>query len=117
MMRTGGLSKERLGRLHKCMMGYVERGEVPSIVTGVCRHGEVHIDVVGNKSLDAPDPVRRDTIFRIASMSKPITAAATMILLEEGKLRLSDPVEKWLPELAARRVLSRIDAPLEETVP
>jgi CubicO group peptidase (beta-lactamase class C family) len=117
MMKTGGLSRERLGRLHKCMMGYVERGEVPGIVTLVSRHGEVYVDTVGNKSLDGPDPMRRDTIFRIASMSKPITAVATMILAEEGKLRLSDAVDKWLPELADRKVLKRIDAPLDETVP
>jgi CubicO group peptidase (beta-lactamase class C family) len=116
-MKTGGLSRERLGRLSKSMAGYVERGEVPGIVTLVSRHGEVHVDAVGNKSLDGPDPVRRDTIFRIASMSKPIMAAATMILAEECKLRLSDVVEKWLPELANRKVLKRIDAPLEETVP
>ena len=117
MMKTGGLSGARLDRLRKSMTGYVERGEVPGIVTLVSRHGEVRVDAVGNKSLDAPDPMRRDTIFRIASMSKPITAAATMTLAEEGKLRLSDAVEKWLPELADRKVLKRIDAPLDETVP
>jgi CubicO group peptidase (beta-lactamase class C family) len=115
-MKTGSFSEERLLRLHKNMTGYVERGEVPGIVTLVSRHGEVHVDAVGNTSLDGPDPVRRDTIFRIASMSKPITAAATMILVEEGKLRLSDAVEKWLPELANRKVLTRIDAPLDQTV-
>ncbi len=117
MMKTGNLSRARLDRLRKSMTGYVERGEVPGVVTLVCRHGEVHVDAVGNKSLDGPDPMRRDTIFRIASMSKPITAAATMILAEEGKLRLDDAVQKWLPELADRKVLSRIDAPLDETVP
>ncbi len=116
-MKIGGLSRERLLRLRKSMTGYVERGEVPGIVTGVSLHGEVHVDAVGNKSLDGPDPVARDTIFRIASMTKPIMAAATMILAEEGKLRLSDAVEKWLPELANRKVLLRIDAPLDETVP
>jgi CubicO group peptidase (beta-lactamase class C family) len=116
-MRVGGLSRERLGRLCESMTGYVERGEVPGIVTGVSLHGEVHVDAVGNKSLDGPDPVRHDTIFRIASMSKPITAAAAMILAEECKLRLGDAVEKWLPELANRKVLKRIDAPLDETVP
>src|SRR5262245_34216748 len=116
-MRTGDLSRERLGRLHRSMTGYVERGEVPGIVTGVSRHGEVHVDVVGNKSLDGADPMRRDTIFRIASMSKPIMAAATMILAEECKLHLDDAVDKWLPELANRKVLKRIDAPLDETVP
>jgi CubicO group peptidase (beta-lactamase class C family) len=116
-MRTGGLSRERLLRLRKRMTGYVERGEMPGIVTLVSRHGEVHVDAVGNKSLDAPEPMRRDTIFRIASMSKPITAAATMILAEECKLRLSDAVEQWLPELADHKVMGRIDAPLDETVP
>jgi len=116
-MKPGGLSRERLLRLRKSMTGYVQRGEVPGIVMGVRRHGEVHVDTVGNMSLDGPEQVARDTIFRIASMSKPITAAATMILLEEGKLRLDDAAQKWLPELAARRVLTRIDAPLDETVP
>ena len=115
-MKTGGLSRERLLRLRTSMTGYVERGEVPGIVTLVSRHGEAHVEAIGNTSLDGPDPVRRDTIFRIASMSKPITAAATMIQVEEGKLRLSDAVEKWLPELADRKVLSRIDAPLDQTV-
>jgi CubicO group peptidase (beta-lactamase class C family) len=66
---------------------------VPGIVTLVSRHGEVHVDAVGNKSFDSPDPMRRDTICRIASMSKPIMAAATMILAEEGKLRLDDAVQ------------------------
>jgi CubicO group peptidase (beta-lactamase class C family) len=116
-MKTESLSRARLGRLRKSMTGYVERGEVPGTLTLVSRHGEVHVDVVGNQSLDGPDPMRRDTIFRIASMSKPITAAATMILAEECKLRLSDAVQKWLPELADRKVLKRIDAPLDETVP
>ena len=115
-MKTGGLSRERLLRLRTSMTGYVERGEVPGIVTLVSRHGEAHVEAIGNMSLDGPEQVARDTIFRIASMSKPITAAATMIQVEEGKLRLSDAVEKWLPELADRKVLSRIDAPLDQTV-
>src|SRR5581483_2962035 len=117
MMKTRGLSRERLSHLRNRMADYIGCGEVPGIVTLVSRHGEVHVDAVGKKSLDDHGPMRRDTIFRIASMSKPITAAATMILVEEGKLRLSDAVEKWLPELADRKVLKRIDAPLDETVP
>lgn len=115
-MKTGGLSLARLERLRKSMADYVERGEVPGIVTLVSRHGEVHVDAVGKQSLAGSDPVRRDTIFRMASMSKPITAVATMILAEEGKLHLGDAVEQWLPELADRKVLKRIDAPLSETV-
>ena len=61
--------------------------------------------------------MRRDTIFRIASMTKPVTAAAVMMLVEEGKLALDAPVERWLPELANRRVLPRLDGPLDDTVP
>ncbi|HET8842188.1 MAG TPA: serine hydrolase domain-containing protein [Ktedonobacteraceae bacterium] len=117
MIKTGNLSRARLLRLSDIMKGYVERDEVPGIVMGVCRHGEVHVDTIGNKAFDGPDPVQRDTIFRIASMSKPIMAAAIMILVEECKLRLDDAVEKWLPELANRKVLQRIDGPLDETVP
>ena len=61
--------------------------------------------------------MRRDTIFRIASLTKPIAAAATMILVDDGVLRLDDAVDRWLPELANRRVLKRIDAQLDDTVP
>src|SRR5258708_20610116 len=114
-MKSGGLARAGVDGLRKSMTGYGERSEVPGIVTLVCRHGEVHVDVVGNQSLDGPDPMRRDTICRIASMSKPITAAATMILAEECKLRLDDTVEKWLPEIAARRVIKCITYPIYQT--
>ncbi len=116
-MSTGGLSKARLGRMHDVMAGYVERGEVPGLVTLVSRRGEVHVDAIGMKAVEGQDPIRRDTIFRISSMTKPITAAATMILVEECKLRLDEPVDRWLPELAERKVLKRLDGPLEDTVP
>jgi CubicO group peptidase (beta-lactamase class C family) len=86
-------------------------------VSLVSRRGQVHVDVLGTKSVGNSDPMQRDTIFRIASMSKPITAAATMILVEECKLQLDEPVDRLLPELADRRVLKRIDGPLDETVP
>ncbi len=116
-MSTRGLSRARLGRLHDVMAGYVERGEVPGIVTLVSRRGEVHVDTIGLKAVGGSDPIRRDTIFRISSMTKPITAAATMILVEECKLRLDEPVDRLLPELAGRKVLKRLDGPLEDTVP
>jgi CubicO group peptidase (beta-lactamase class C family) len=115
-MSSGGLSKARLGRMHDVMAGYVDRGEVPGIVTLVSRRGEVHVDSIGTKAIDG-DPMRRDTIFRISSMTKPITAAATMILVEECKLRLDEPLDRLLPELADRKVLKRLDAPLDQTVP
>ncbi len=116
-MSTGGLSKARLGRMHDVMAGYVERGEVPGIVTLVSRRGEVYVDAIGTRAIADPAPMRRDTIFRISSMTKPITAAATMILVEECKLRLDEPVDRLLPELADRKVLKRLDGPLDDTVP
>src|SRR5947208_5625969 len=116
-MSTGRLSRARLDRMHDVMAGYVERGEVPGLVTLVSRRGEVHVDAIGMKAVGDSDPIKRDTIFRISSMTKPITAAATMILVEECKLRLDEPVDALLPELADRRVLTRLDAPLNDTVP
>jgi len=116
-MSSGGLSKARLARMHDVMAGYVERGEVPGLVTLVSRGDEVHVDAMGAKALGGGDLMRRDTIFRIASMSKPITAVATMILVEECKLRLDEPVDRLLPELAGRRVLRALDGPLHDTVP
>src|SRR5271167_3551801 len=117
MPNSGGLSKVRLGRMHEVMTGYVERGEVPGIVTLVCRRDEVHVDAIGTKMVSGSDPVRRDTIFRNASMTKPIAAVAAMILVEECKLRLDEPVDRLLPELGDRKVFKRLDAPLEDTVP
>ncbi len=116
-MSTGGLSRARLGRMHDVMTGYVERGEVPGLVTLVSRRGEVHVDAIGTKAYEGSDPIRRDTIFRISSMTKPITAVATMILVEECKVRLDEPVDRLLPELAERQVLKRLDGRLDDTVP
>ena len=116
-MGIGGLSRARLGRMHDVMAGHVERGHVPGLVTLIDRHGETHVDVIGVKTIGGSQPIRRDTICRIASMTKPITAAAAMILVEECKLRLDEPVDRLLPELADRKVLKRLDGPLHHTVP
>jgi CubicO group peptidase (beta-lactamase class C family) len=115
-MSAGGLSEARLGRLHDVMAGYVERGEIPGMVTLVSRRGSVHVDALGSTAIGG-EPVRRDTIFRIASMTKAITAAAAMILVEECKLRLDEPVDRLLPELANRKVLKNLDGQLDDTVP
>jgi CubicO group peptidase (beta-lactamase class C family) len=114
-MRIGGLSEARLDRMHNVMDGYVVRGAIPGVVTLLARHGEVHVDTLGAQALGGA-PMQRDTIFRVASMIKPITAVAAMILVEECRLRLDDPVDELLPELADRRVLKRIEGPLEHTV-
>src|SRR5919202_1138833 len=104
-MGTGRLSVARRGRLHEVMAGYVERGVVPGLVALVSRRGETHVDVLGSMAMHGTDPMRRDTLFRIASLTKPITAAAAMILVEECVLRLDAPVDPWLPELADPAVL------------
>jgi CubicO group peptidase (beta-lactamase class C family) len=114
---SSGLSALRLRRLHDVMAGHVEHGEVPGLVTCVCRRGEVHVDAIGTTAVGGRAPMKRDTLFRITSMTKPVTATAAMILVEECTLRLDEPVDRWLPELANRRVLRRIDGPLDDTVP
>jgi CubicO group peptidase (beta-lactamase class C family) len=116
-MSTAGLSAARLARMRECMSGHVARGELPGLVTLLSRRGETHADAVGVTAVGGRDPMRRDTIFRVASLTKPITAAAAMILVEECKLRLDDPVDRWLPELADRKVLRALDGALDDTVP
>src|SRR5947208_11016428 len=116
-MNSSGLSKHRLTRLHDLMAGHVDRGVAPGLVSVVSRRGEAEIDVIGSTVVDGGGPMRRDTIFRISSMTKPITAVATMILLEECVVRLDEPVDRLLPELANRRVVRHIDAPVDDTVP
>jgi CubicO group peptidase (beta-lactamase class C family) len=114
--RSGGFSNARLGRMRDVMAAHVERGDIPGLVTLVSRRDEVHVEPIGRQA-DGGEPMRRDTIFRIASMTKPIAAAAAMILVEECRLRLDDPVDRLLPELADRRVLRRIEGPVDDTVP
>jgi CubicO group peptidase (beta-lactamase class C family) len=103
--------------MHGVMAGYVERGDVPGLVTLVSRRGVAQSDVIGTLEVEGHDRIQRDTIFLISSMTKPITAAAAMILVEECKLRLDEPVDRLLPELAGRQVLKRLDGPLDDTVP
>lgn len=114
---SGGLSRIRLSRLHDAMARHVSVGGVPGVVALLSRRGETHVVAVGRQSLEADAPMTRDTIFRIASMTKPLTAAAAMILVEQGRLRLDDPVEDLLPELANRRVLKSVESALDDTVP
>jgi len=96
---------------------HVEAGDVPGLVALVARRGEVHVEAIGTLEAGGSEPMRRDTIFRIASVTKQIAAAAAMTLAEECQLRLDDPVDDLLPELADRQVLTRIEAPLDDTVP
>jgi CubicO group peptidase (beta-lactamase class C family) len=106
-----------LGRLHDAMAAHVAAGRLPGAVTLVARGDEVHVDAIGTPSFTDQAPLARDAIFRIASLTKPITAAAAMSLVEEGILRLEEPIDELVPELAGRRVLRAIDAELDDTVP
>jgi CubicO group peptidase (beta-lactamase class C family) len=114
---TTGLSAQRLDRMHEVLADYVARRELSGLVTVLRRRGGVHVDAVGTLSFDDPTPMTLDTPFRIASLTKPITAVAAMILVEEGVVRLDDPVDPLLPELADRRVLVDYTGPLSDTVP
>jgi len=116
-MQKRGLSSARLARMHDALAGYVERREIPGLVALVARDGDVHVEALGTMALGGAAPMTRDAIFRIASIAKPITAAAAMILVEDCKLLLDDSIEPWLPELANRRVLKSIAAELDDTVP
>jgi CubicO group peptidase (beta-lactamase class C family) len=116
-MSSSALSKTRLARLHDALAAHVSPAGAPGVVALVSRRGETHVEALGRQSLESDAPMKRDTIFRIASMTKPITAAAAMILVEQCKLRLDDPVDDLLPELAKRRVLKSLGGPVEDTVP
>src|SRR5207245_9236750 len=117
MSRTGGFSRARLARLSDALRTYVDSGAVAGAVGLICRHDEVHAEVVGVQDLASGTPMRRDTIFRLASVTKPIAAAAAMLLVEETTLRLDEPVDRYLPELANRRVLRSLDSRIDDTVP
>jgi len=112
-----GLSGAGLARLEDVLRGHVEQRDPPGLTWALVRHGQVHAGVAGSFDGDGAVPIERDTIFRISSMTKPVTAVAALILVEEHLIRLDEPVDVWLPELANRRVLARPDGPLDETVP
>ena len=113
---THRFSAARLERMRPVLGGYIDRGEIPGLVAFVAIGDDVHLETLGALSFGGA-PIQRDTIFRIASMTKPITAAAAMILVEECRLRLDDPVDEFLPELANRKVLRQLDAALDNVVP
>lgn len=112
-----GFSSARLARMHAALRRHVGPGRVPGLVALVHQRGRQHVEIIGAMAFDSGVPVRRDTIFRLASTTKPITAVGAMILVEECRVRLDDPVDEWLPELAGRKVLRTITGPLDDTVP
>jgi CubicO group peptidase (beta-lactamase class C family) len=116
-MKTGQFSPSRLERMQKAMQAHVGKGQLPGLVALISRRGMEHADALGTLGFERSAPMRRDTIFRLASVTKPITAVAAMILVERCKLRLDDPVDGFLPELANRKVLRTIESAIDDTVP
>ncbi len=110
------LSPSGLERLGEVAAGHVGPDKVPGMVALVARKDQVHVEALGSLHIDGP-PVQRDSLYRIASTTKVVTGAATMALVDEGVFGLDDPVDKWLPELADRRVLRSPAGPLNDTVP
>jgi CubicO group peptidase (beta-lactamase class C family) len=110
-----GLSADGLERLARVAASHVAPERVPGLVALVASGDDVHVEAFGSLSIDGP-PVSRDSLFRIASTTKPITGAVIMSLVDEGLLTLDEPVARLLPELAAPRVLRRMDGPFDDTV-
>jgi len=114
---AGGPWRAGLAELRAAMAARVARGELVGIGYLVAHRGRVHVDTIGTLSLGGGRPIRRSTPFRLASLTKPVIAAAAMMLVEDGRLALDEKVDRLLPELADRRVLVRVDGPLDQTVP
>ena len=93
-----GFSSERLARIRPALQKFIDQQKVPNLVTMIARDGKiVHFDAQGYMDFDSKRPASRDTIFRLYSNSKPITGVATMILYEDGRLNLDDPISKYIP--------------------
>jgi CubicO group peptidase (beta-lactamase class C family) len=100
-----GLAADRLPRIHETVQRYVESGQLAGAVTLVARRGRIaHFETHGFMDLEAKRPMQKDAIFRIASMSKPVTGVAIMMLVEDGKVRLNDPVSRFIPEFKEMKV-------------
>jgi len=106
-----------MSTLHDILQTSVSNGSVPGAVGLVARGGQVEVHAAGAADVDGARPMARDSIFRIASITKPITAAAVMMLAEDGRIALDDPVGRWLPELAAPSVVRTPASPADDVVP
>ena len=113
-----GFKPDVLAQVGPALKGLVDQGALSGVVTLVWRRGEeVQFNAIGQRDIAAGLPMERDTIFRIASMTKPVTTLAALMLVEEGKLKLDDPITKWLPEFKDMPVLADATGPLDATVP
>lgn len=116
-MQTSGFDADRLAVMHEGMLRHADSPGLPGFVTLISRGEATDIQAYGTMTSDSSTPMEADTIFRIASISKPIAAVAAMTLVEDATLRLDDPVDPFLPELANRRVLRSMQSELSDTVP
>ena len=110
-----GMSSERLERLDRVMQGYVDRSDVAGVVTLVARRGKVvHFSASGRRDVEQQRSMTHDTVFRMASMTKPIASVALMMLYEEGHFQLRDPISRWLPEFSEMQVA--VPSPEQERI-
>ena len=111
-------TSERLAAIPSALQQFIDCGDLSGMVTLLWRRGEIaQINVLGYRNLADALPMMRNTLFRIASMTKPVTSVAAMMLVEDGRLKLDDPIKRWLPEFANVRVLKTPNGPVEATVP
>lgn len=114
----GGFLQAGLAEIPPALQAVVDAGDLSGAVTLIWRRGEVaQVNAIGKRDIASGAPMARDTLFRIASMTKPVTSAAALMLLEDGKLRLEDPITKWLPEFSGMQVLKDAAGPIDETYP
>lgn len=117
-IRARGFDPAKLAALGPALAEFVDRGELAGVVTLTSRGGEiVQAEAIGWCDLETKTAMRSDTLFRIASMTKPVTSVAALMLLEEGRIALDDPISRWIPELANLSVLRDAAGPLDDTVP
>ena len=118
VMAMSGFDMAALERAPDVLQGAIGSGDLAGGVTLIWRKGEVvQLALRGKRDLSTGAPMERDTIFRIASMTKPITTVAALMLMEEGKLSLTDPITKWAPEFANMRVMTNPEGAVDDTVP
>lgn len=114
---ASGFSAEGLAAIPAALDGVVKAGDLSGFVTLLWRKGEIaQVNTLGYRDVEAKGPMTRDTLFRIASMTKPVVCAAALTLMDEGRIHLTDPVSKWVPEFADMQVLVSPEGPLDETV-
>lgn len=115
---ASGFDKNALAQIQPALQATVDQGALSGMVTLIWKGGEiVQLNTVGFRDIAAKAPMQRDTLFRIASMTKPVTSLAAMMLIEEGKLGLHDPITKWLPEFKDMKVLKDAAGPLDQVYP